>query len=124
MQLFLARARAACGEFDLTDDNAASVLEICRKLDGLPLAIELATARLRMLTPAALLERLEGGLTLLSGGARDAPPRLRTLRDAIAWSYALLAPPHQALFRRLGIFVGGWSLDAVEPVCLPDLHRT
>ncbi len=121
VRLFAARARAACGEFDLTDANAASVLEICRKLDGLPLAIELASARLRMLPPAALLERLERGLALLSGGARDAPPRLRTMRDAIAWSYALLAPPQQALFRRLAIFAGGWSLDAVEPVCLSDM---
>jgi predicted ATPase len=121
VQLFLARARAACGEFELTGDNAANVLEICRKLDGLPLAIELATARLRMLPPSALLERLERGLGLLSGGTRDAPPRLRTMRDAIAWSYALLAPRHQALFRRLGIFAGGWSLEAVEPVCLSDI---
>jgi predicted ATPase len=119
--LFTARARAACGEFDLTDANAASVLEICRKLDGLPLAIELATARLRILPPAALLERLERGLALLSGGARDAPGRLRTMRDAIAWSYALLGPSQQALLRRLGIFAGGWSLDVVEPVCLADI---
>jgi non-specific serine/threonine protein kinase len=74
-----------------------------------------------MLPPSALLERLERGLALLSGGARDAPPRLRSLRDAIAWSYALLTPPQQALFRRLGIFAGGWSLDAVEPVCLADI---
>jgi predicted ATPase/DNA-binding CsgD family transcriptional regulator len=120
LQLFTARARAACGEFDLTADNTACVLEICQKLDGLPLAIELAAARLRMLPPVALLERLEHGLAVLSGGARDAHPRLRAMRDAIAWSYALLAPPHQALFRRLGIFAGGWSLDAVEPVCLVD----
>jgi predicted ATPase/DNA-binding CsgD family transcriptional regulator len=122
VQLFTARARAACGEFDLTDTNAVSVLEICRKLDGLPLAIELATARLRMLPPQALLERLERGLALLSGGVRDAPPRLRSMRDAIAWSYALLGPSQQALFRRLGIFAGGWSLDAVEPVCLADIE--
>lgn len=115
VQLLLARARATCGEFELTDDNAASLLEISRKLDGLPLAIELAAPRLRMLTPSALLERLDRGLGLLSGGARDAPPRLRTLRDAIAWSYALLAPPQQALLRRLGIFAGGWSLEAVGP---------
>jgi non-specific serine/threonine protein kinase len=121
VQLFVARARAACGEFDLTDANAASAFEICRKLDGLPLAIELAAARLRMLPPAALLEGLERGLALLSGGARDAPPRLRSMRDAIAWSYALLVPQQQALFRRLGIFAGGWTLDAVEPVCLADL---
>jgi non-specific serine/threonine protein kinase len=121
VQLFTARARAACGEFDLTDKNASSVFEICRKLDGLPLAIELASARLRILPPAALLERLERGLAMLTGGARDAPLRLRTMRDAVAWSYALLAPAQQALFRRLAIFAGGWSLDAVEPVCLADI---
>lgn len=121
IELFTARARAACGEFDVTVQNAASVVDICRKLNGLPLAIELAAARLRVLEPAALLERLERSLPLLSGGARDAAPRLRTMRDAIAWSYELLTPPQQALFRRLGVFAGGWTLDAVEPVCLFDI---
>jgi predicted ATPase/DNA-binding CsgD family transcriptional regulator len=121
VQLFLARARAACGEFNLTPQNAASVVDICHKLDGLPLAIELAAARLRVLPPQALRERLERGLPLLSDGARDAPPRLRTMRDAIAWSYDLLSPAQQALLRRLGVFVGGWSLNAVEAVCLSDV---
>jgi predicted ATPase/DNA-binding CsgD family transcriptional regulator len=117
VQLFVQRARAACGEFSLTSQNAASVVEICRKLDGLPLAIELATARLRVLPPQALLERLQHGLPLLSGGAQDTPPRLRTMRDAIAWSYDLLAPAQQLLFRRLGVFAGGCTLDAVEATC-------
>ncbi|MDQ6674249.1 MAG: tetratricopeptide repeat protein [Chloroflexota bacterium] len=123
VRLFIARARAACGDFSLSAQNATSVIEICRKLDGLPLAIELATARLRVLPPQALLERLERGLQLLSGGARDAPLRLRTMRDAIAWSYELLPPAQQALFRRLGIFAGGWSLDAAEAVCLMGIDE-
>jgi non-specific serine/threonine protein kinase len=122
VQLFISRAAAACGEFNLSGDNAMSVADICRKLDGLPLAIELAAARLRVLPPQALLERLEGGLPLLSGGARDAPARLRSMRDAIAWSYDLMSPDQRALFRRLGVFAGGWSLDMVQPVCMWDMH--
>ena len=122
VQLFIDRARAACGEFSLTAQNAAGVVEICRKLDGLPLAIELAAARLRVLPPASLLDRLERGLPLLSGGARDTPPRLRTMRDAVAWSYALLTPPQQSLFRRLSVFAGGWTLEDVEPLCMLDIH--
>jgi predicted ATPase len=118
VQLLVSRAAAACGEFDLTVDNAMSVVDICRKLDGLPLAIELAAARLRVLPPQALLERLEGGLPLLSGGARNAPARLRSMRDAIAWSHDLMSPDGRALFRRLGVFAGGWSLDMVQPVCM------
>jgi predicted ATPase/DNA-binding CsgD family transcriptional regulator len=121
IRLFVARAEAACGDFELTGDNALSVVDICRRLDGLPLALELAAARLRVLPPQALIQRLERGLGLLSDGARDAPPRLRTMRDAIAWSYALLPVPLQALFRRLSVFVGGWSLDALEAVCMWDL---
>ena len=122
VQLFTQRARAACGEFSITSQNASSVVEICRKLDGLPLAIELATARLRVLPPQALLERLEHGLPLLSGGAQDTPPRLRTMRDAIAWSYALLTPAQQLLFRRLGVFAGGCTVAAVEAACADDIH--
>jgi non-specific serine/threonine protein kinase len=121
VQLFVSRAAAACGEFKLAADNAMSVADVCRKLDGLPLAIELAAARLRVLPPQALLERLEGGLPLLSGGARDAPVRLRSMRDAIAWSYDLMLPDQRALFRRLGVFAGGWSLDMVQPVCMWDM---
>jgi predicted ATPase/DNA-binding CsgD family transcriptional regulator len=122
VQLFMRRARAACGEFSLTPQNASSVVEICRKLDGLPLAIELATARLRVLPPQALLERLQHGLPLLSGGAQDTPPRMRTMRDAIAWSYDLLTPSQQVLFRRLGVFAGGCTVDAVEAACADGLH--
>ncbi|MBV9581056.1 MAG: tetratricopeptide repeat protein [Chloroflexi bacterium] len=123
VQLFVGRAAAACGEFKLTVDNAMSVADICRNLDGLPLAIELAAARLRVLPPQALLHRLEGGLPLLSGGARDAPARLRSMRDAIAWSYDLMSPHQRALFRRLGVFAGGWSLDMVHPVCMWDMRE-
>ncbi len=122
VRLFVARAAAACGSFELTTDNASQVVDICRKLDGLPLALELAAARLRLLPPQALLERLDGGLPLLSGGARDAPPRLRIMRDAVAWSYDLMPPAQQALFRRLAIFAGGWSLDMVQPVCMWDMN--
>ncbi|HLZ29995.1 MAG TPA: tetratricopeptide repeat protein [Chloroflexota bacterium] len=122
VQLFTQRARAACGEFDITSQNASSVVDICRQLDGLPLAIELATARLRVLPPQALLERLERRLPLLSGGAQDTPPRLRTMRDAIAWSYALLTPAQQGLFRRLGVFAGGCTVAAVETACADILQ--
>lgn len=115
-QLFLARARTGRGDFVLTGESGAAVAAICRRLDGLPLALELAAARLRHLTPQALLSRLERPLNLLTSGARDLPTRQQTLRAAIAWSYNLLSVPEQALFRRLGVFVGGWDLAAAETV--------
>lgn len=119
VQLFVARAQAARPGFVLADAQAAAVSAICTTLDGLPLAIELAAARVRIFSPAELLSRLTraGGLALLTTGARDRPARQQTIRAAIAWSYDLLGPLEQRLFRRLGMFVGGWTLALAEVVC-------
>jgi predicted ATPase/transcriptional regulator with XRE-family HTH domain len=118
--LFVERARAVNRDFALSIENAAAVADICRRLDGLPLALELAAVWVKVLPPEALLPRLEHSLALLTGGARDLPGRQRTLRATIAWSYDLLTPAEQALFRRLATFVGSWSFDAAEVVGLPD----
>jgi excisionase family DNA binding protein len=120
VRLFVARVQALREEFALTDENAPAVAAICRRLDGLPLAIELAAARAKMMPPATLLAQLDRRLPLLTGGARDQPDRLRTMRDAIAWSHDLLTPAEQALLRRLAVFIGGLTLDAAEWVLGED----
>jgi predicted ATPase len=115
--LFVQRAVAAKPGFELNRENAAAVAEICARLDGLPLAIELAAARVKVLSPSSMLTRLASRLQLLTGGARDLPQRQRTLRGAMDWSYDLLNAAEQKLFRRLSVFVGGSDLEAVEAVC-------
>lgn len=114
--LFVERAKAVDPSFALTPRNLPTLVRICERLDGLPLAIELAAPRLKMLRPEALLDLLDQRLTVLSSGMRDAPKRQQTLRDAIGWSYDLLEPRARTLFRRLAVFAGGFSLDAAEAV--------
>jgi predicted ATPase/DNA-binding CsgD family transcriptional regulator len=114
--LFVDRARAVRNTFELTSENAEAVAEVCRRLDGLPLAIELAAARTKILSPQALLSRLSNRLQLLTGGPRDVPARLQTMRDAIAWSYDLLAPEHKAVFRHISVFSGGFNLDEASAI--------
>jgi predicted ATPase/class 3 adenylate cyclase len=115
--LFLERARAVKPDFAITNESAPAVAEICVRLDGLPLAIELAAARIKMLPPKAMLQRLTSRLKLLTGGARDLPERQRTLRGTIEWSHALLDEGEQLLFARLAVFSGGRTLEAMEAVC-------
>lgn len=118
--LFLQRAKAHDGGFVLTEQNARAVVELCVRLDGLPLAIELAAAQVRRLRPDALLERLDSRLSLADGGARDTPDRHLTLRAAIDWSYALLADQEKSLFCRLAVFSGWWTLPAAVGICTGD----
>jgi predicted ATPase/class 3 adenylate cyclase len=118
--LFVERAKAIDPGFAIDESNAGVIVEICRHLDGLPLAIELAASRLRVLSPAAMLERLDRVLPMLSGGPRDLPVRQQTLRDTIDWSYRLLPPAVASLFGRLCVFAGGFTIAAAESVCYPD----
>jgi len=118
--LFIERARAVRPDFTLTQGNAAAVADLCLRLDGLPLAIELAAARVKLLTPSVILQRLLSNLDLLARKAPDVPPRHQTLREAIRWSHDLLGPAAQEMFRRLAVFHGGGTLDAVETVAGGD----
>src|SRR6266487_2682134 len=119
VNLFTQRVQAIKSAFQLTTDNAAAIAQICIRLDGLPLAIELAAARVKVLAPQALLARLDRRLQVLTGGARDLPERQRTLRSTMEWSYDLLDATEQQLFRRLSVFVAGCTLEAGEAVCAP-----
>lgn len=117
VRLFTERAQATLPEFTLTRENAPAVAQVCRQVDGIPLAIELAAARVKMLRVEEIVARLGDSLRLLTGGSRTALPRHQTLNAAIEWSYCLLTEPERTLFRRLSIFAGGWTLDAAEVVC-------
>ena len=126
--LFVERTQAVKADFALTEENAPAIAEICVRLDGLPLAIELAAARAKLLSPQALLARLEQRFDLLVGGPRDMPSRQQTLRATIDWSYGLLGATEQTLFARLSVFAGGCTVEAAEAVCgadglLTDSHR-
>ncbi|MEP6776259.1 MAG: adenylate/guanylate cyclase domain-containing protein, partial [Chloroflexota bacterium] len=120
VRLFIERATDVKADFQVTNDNAPAVAEICVKLDGLPLAIELAAAKVRMLPPQALLARLSSRLKILTGGSRDLPARQQTMRNTIEWGYDLLEERYKQLFRRLAVFSGGRTLEALEAVCNYD----
>ena len=120
VRLFAARARAVDPDFQLNEENVAAVVEVCGRLDGLPLAIELAAARSKLLPPEAMSRRLDRALDLLVGGAQDLPGRQRTLRATLEWSHGLLSEDERTLFARLAVFSGGWTLEAAEAVCGED----
>lgn len=120
VRLFVERAQAVQHDFAITADNASAVCAVCDRVDGLPLAIELAASRVKVLPPRVMRERLERQLPLLTGGGRDMPARQRTMRDTIAWSHDLLGPAERMLFRRLAVFMGGCSLAATEAVADPE----
>jgi predicted ATPase/DNA-binding winged helix-turn-helix (wHTH) protein len=117
VQLFVHRATAVRPNFAMTGENAEAIREICARLDGLPLSIELAAARTKLLSPRAILDRLQSRLQLLTGGARDLPERQQTLRNTIDWSHGLLSETEQKLFRRFSVFIGGGTIEAAEAVC-------
>ena len=117
VQLFVERAQSTQPKFNLTEDNAPTVAQICQRLDGLPLAIELAAARVKMLSPQAILARLTDRLKLLTGGAQDLPTRQQTLRNTLDWSYSLLNTQEKILYARLAVFVGGFTLEDAEAIC-------
>ena len=120
VRLFIERARAVKPDFSVTNENAPAVAEICFRLDGLPLAVELAAARVRLLPPQKMLAQLDNRLRFLTGGARDVPARQRTLRSTMDWSYELLTAHDKSLFRQLAVFAGGCTLEAAESVCKAD----
>ena len=120
VRLFVERAKAVKGDFEVTNESAPAVAEICARLDGLPLAIELAAARVRLLPPQKMLQRLGNRMKLLKGGARDLPTRQQTLRGAIDWSHDLLEEDEKTLFGRLSVFAGGRTLEAMEEICDPE----
>jgi non-specific serine/threonine protein kinase len=120
VRLFVERARAALPSFTVTESNAAAVGQVCRRLDGIPLALELSAARVRALPVEQLAQRLDDRFRLLTAGSRAALPRQQTLRAAVDWSYALLSEPERVLLRRLAVFAGGWTLEAAEAVCAGD----
>jgi len=120
IRLFIERASAATQNFKVTDDNASSIAQICHRLDGIPLAIELAAAKVRALSAGQIAQRLDDRFHLLTGGSRTAMPRHQTLQAAIEWSHNLLTASEQTLFRRLSVFVNGWTLEAAESVCADD----
>src|SRR6185369_10070971 len=120
VRFFLDRAQAIKPDFALTQENAGLIIEICHRLDGLPLAMELATARIRHYPLKTILERLDQRMTLVQGQLRNLPMRQQTIRGVFDWSYQLLSAGEQALFRRLGVFVGGWTIEAAEAICRLD----
>ncbi|MBI5879736.1 MAG: tetratricopeptide repeat protein [Chloroflexi bacterium] len=120
VQLFAVRAQAAKSSFALTNANALAVVQICHRLDGIPLAIELAAARIKLFTAEQIAARLDDRFRLLTGGSRTAMPRQQTLRGTIDWSFSLLTEPEQALLRRVSVFAGGWYFEAAESVCSED----
>ena len=120
VRLFLARASAVAPGFRMTDDNAAAIASICRRLDGIPLAIELGASRIKALGVEQIAGRLDDRFRILTGGSRTALPRHQTLRSLIDWSYSLLSEPERAMFRKLAVFAGGWTLEAAEAVCVGE----